>query len=160
MSRYRGSRRWSHAQSRRARDQAHTEQLPLRILLAEDDTDMRHLLASGLRREGWEVIEASTGIELLEYIANQLLRPRQEVPVDIIVSDIRMPGATGLEVLEGLRRADWATPVILITAFGDESVHAEARRLGALTVLDKPFSIERLRVTIRNLRAIEDGDAG
>ena len=59
-----------------------------------------------------------------------------------------MPGLTGLDVLAILRCANWATPVILITAFGDEATHAEGRELGAVAVFDKPFNVDALRATV------------
>ena len=67
---------------------------------------------------------------------------------DIVISDVRMPGLTGLDVLAILRCANWATPVILITAFGDEATHAEGRELGAVAVFDKPFNVEQLRAAV------------
>ena len=60
-----------------------------------------------------------------------------------------MPGLGGLDVLAILRCADWNTPVILITAFGDEATHAEGRDLGALAVFDKPFGVDLLRSAVR-----------
>ncbi len=73
-------------------------------------------------------------------------------PVDVVVSDIRMPGASGLDLLAGLRRDDWTTPVVLITAFGDPGGrHAEAYRLGADAVLDKPLDVDDLRLVVQTL---------
>ena len=118
---------------------------PAVILLAEDDHDMRELIAGALRRSGYEVIEARDGSELLELIGNAHLRTRGPgTAPDLIISDIRMPRWSGIEILAGLRRSDWAMPVVLITAFGDEPLHEEARRLGAVTVLDKPFDVDEL----------------
>jgi FixJ family two-component response regulator len=62
-----------------------------------------------------------------------------------------MHGVTGLDVLAGLRETDWATPVILLTAFGDAELHAEAHRLGALAVFDKPFDFRDLRKLARTV---------
>jgi len=62
-----------------------------------------------------------------------------------------LPGFTGLELLAELRKSDWAFPVVLITAFGDETLHLEGKRLGAAMVLDKPFDIEELVVAVRLL---------
>jgi len=59
-----------------------------------------------------------------------------------------MPGLTGLDVLAILRCANRTTPVILITAFGDEATHAEGRELGAVAVLDKPFNVQELRTAV------------
>ena len=61
-----------------------------------------------------------------------------------MISDIKMPGLSGLDLLDTLRRSDWAMPVILITAFGDRETHDEAIRLGAVRVFDKPFELDDL----------------
>lgn len=60
-----------------------------------------------------------------------------------------MPGCGGLEVLARMRRVEWSTPVILITAFGDAETHTEACRLGAARVLDKPFDVDELCLAAR-----------
>jgi DNA-binding NtrC family response regulator len=122
---------------------------PPRVLLAEDDAEMREMIAQVLRRDGYDVIEARDGFQLLQYLATHT--PAAEDAVDIVISDIRMPGKTGLDVLAGLRFADPATPVVLITGFGDLRTHLEAKRLGAAAVLDKPFDLQQLRSVIVNL---------
>jgi CheY-like chemotaxis protein len=121
-----------------------------RVLVAEDDTEMRMLLVRMLRKDGYHVEEVGSGAELLHRIGTSLLSRRGEPP-ELIISDIRMPGFTGLEVLSGLREADWAMPVILITAFGDSETHAEAQRLGAEAVFDKPFDMDELRSAVHQV---------
>lgn len=113
---------------------------PVRVLVAEDKSEMRTLITNRLRKEGYEVIEAEDGPDLMSQLAASPLTQRP----DVIVSDVRMPGFSGLEVLAHLRLVDRTTPVILITAFGDERLHAEADRLGAAIVLDKPFDLDDL----------------
>ena len=125
------------------------EQESPRILLAEDDDDMRRLLAGSLRRIGCEVMEARNGADLLCLISSRMLGPHEKCPIDLVITDVRMPFATGLEVLAALRERICSTPVILITAFGDEVTHAEARRLGAVAVFDKPFQIDDLHTAVR-----------
>jgi DNA-binding response OmpR family regulator len=120
---------------------------PARVLVAEDDQEMRSLIVSSLRRDGYDVVESETGDALLEEIGDELLRAHAVRP-DLIVSDIRMPGSSGLDVLSGLRRAAWETPVILITAFGDDDTHKKAKRLGASAVFDKPFDVDDLRTAV------------
>ena len=115
-----------------------------RILLAEDDTELRALIAVELRQDGYEVIEAADGAELLDWIESSIRANRRDY-FAAIVSDIRMPGLSGLDVLAALHCAYWVTPVILITAFGDPETHAEARELGAVAVFDKPFDLAELR---------------
>lgn len=118
------------------------------VLLAEDDTDLRRLLAGALEQEGYHVRQVGSGRELREELE---VAPGQPLAVDLIVSDVRMPGFSGLDVLSFLRQRDWATPVLLITAFGDEAVHQEAHRLGAAAVIDKPFELDELRHAARAL---------
>jgi DNA-binding response OmpR family regulator len=120
---------------------------PARILIAEDDPDMRGMLASTLRNDGYDVVEAPNGAALLEEVSMLLFRG-QAVPVDVIISDERMPGMLGSEVLAGLRDSHWPTPFILITAFGDRDTHQRALSLGARAVFDKPFDLDELKETI------------
>ena len=117
---------------------------PVRVLVAEDQLEMRALMCEVLRREGYEVVEAASGTELIERLVAGLIAEEDARAPDLIVTDVRMPGCTGLEVLARLRRNDWSTPVILITAFGDLATHEEAQRLGASYVLDKPFELDAL----------------
>lgn len=121
---------------------------PTEVLVAEDDEDMRRLVVNSLCDEGFRVVSASSGWKLLEQIASRI-RARDGRPLDLIITDVRMPGVTGLEILAGLRENDWATPVILMTAFGDAELHAEAQRLGAVAVLEKPFELDTLRRLVR-----------
>jgi CheY-like chemotaxis protein len=134
-----------------------TEVRPTRVLVAEDDADAREMLVEALREEGYQVIEVENGRQL----AKCLVKPYGHTcpRPDVVISDIRMPGHTGLEVLAALRESDWAMPVILVTAFGDEDTHEEARRLGAAEearrlgaalVVDKPCSVELMVHAVRN----------
>jgi len=117
---------------------------PVRVLVAEDQREMRVLMCEVLRREGYEVVEAASGTELVERLVQGMVADDDARAPDLIVTDVRMPGCSGLEVLARLRRNDWSTPVILITAFGDLATHEEAQRLNAAYVLDKPFELDDL----------------
>jgi CheY-like chemotaxis protein len=116
-----------------------------RILLADDDRAMRLVVADVLRKRGHLVEDASDGRELLV-----LLTGDAPHPYDLIISDIRMPGFTGLQVLEALRASERRTPVILMTAFGDDETRARAEALGAV-LLEKPFSMEQLRAWVERI---------
>jgi CheY-like chemotaxis protein len=127
---------------------------PPLALLAEDDPELRRLLAMALRKDGWSVIEAVDGTDLVEHIGSALLfgNLRGELePIALVISDIRMPGHNGLEVLHQLRQADISAHVVLLTAHIDEAVRAEAERLGADAVLPKPFEIDELCGVARQL---------
>jgi DNA-binding NtrC family response regulator len=116
------------------------------VFVADDDVEMRQLLVTVLRREGYEVSEASGGSELLE-----ALRASEHRPPDLVISDVEMPRGNGLRVLASVRRSHPEVPVVLITAFGSPEVHREADRLGAAMVLDKPFRFDALREIVQNL---------
>lgn len=119
-----------------------------RVLLAEDDNAMRRMLASILQQDGYEVIQARNGAQLFDLMNSQLIYACDRAAVDLIISDIRMPEMSGLEVLAALRDADWSTPVILLTAFGEQTTRDEALRLGAQAIFSKPFDIDELRATV------------
>jgi CheY-like chemotaxis protein len=125
--------------------------MPGRVLLAEDDIEMCRLLAEALREDGHDVVDAGDGLELLDRITTLRgeISAGRFFDVDLIISDIRMPHISGMEVLRRLRAMDHVTPMILITAFGDEHTHAEAYRLGASAVLDKPFDIDEFQQVVR-----------
>src|SRR5262245_59529454 len=121
------------------------------ILLTEDDKEMRVLLASALRRAGYTVTECGDGIELLEHLGSYVLPDEEHEKVDLVISDIRMPGLTGLEILQGLSRRGDFPPFILITAFGDVETHARAEYYGALAMFDKPFDVDDLVAKVRKV---------
>jgi len=121
-----------------------------RVLLAEDDAEMRSVVADALRGDGYEVVEAADGGRLLVDVAAWFKGGDGADSVDLIVSDIRMPICTGLQILAALRDAHWRTPVILMTAFGDETVRRHAESLDAL-LFDKPFDLDDLRTAVANL---------
>ena len=118
-----------------------------KIVIAEDDAEMRALLAELMRRDGYDVHEAKDGRELLLVLESVCIHG---IGPDLIVSDIRMPGYTGLELLWAMREAEIALPVILITAFSDRKVRDKARRSGAILV-DKPLDFDDLRRLVRGL---------
>jgi two-component system cell cycle response regulator CpdR len=123
---------------------------PFRILVAEDDAEMRRLVTDALRDDGYEVVELADGGRLLVDIAARLKAEPKGDEIDLIVSDIRMPICTGLQILEALRQAHWRTPVILMTAFGDDATRRQAESLRAV-LFDKPFDLDDLRTAVANM---------
>ena len=120
-----------------------------RILLAEDDADMRELLAWSLIDQGYEVVEVDDGMDLCRRLADHLLhKPSRQF--DLVISDIHMPGVTGIEVIRSLRQLENVLPTILITAFGDEETHRQAVEIGVL-LLDKPFEMDEFLARVRQL---------
>jgi DNA-binding response OmpR family regulator len=119
-----------------------------RILVADDDAEFRELLAGALRDDDYDVIEESDGGRLLVRVAASYTPGA--TPIDLIVSDVCMPVCSGLNILKGLRKANWSTPVILMTAFGDGDLRASAAHLGAV-LFEKPFDACALKDKVREL---------
>lgn len=107
-------------------------------LVADDDPAMRTLLSELLRAEGLDVSEAADGREL--FICIQ--RARTGPALDLLLTDVRMPGRSGLAVLEAVGDVR-GTSLILMTAFPDRDVRRRAQKLGAV-LLEKPFDLDAL----------------
>jgi two-component system response regulator PilR (NtrC family) len=113
-----------------------------RILVVDDEGSMRQLLEIALGKEGYQVESAPSGER-----AGELFGKSQ---FDLVISDIRMPDMSGVEVLRRIRETSPATPVIMITAYASTDTAVEALRLGAYDYITKPFKLEELKVTIKN----------
>lgn len=122
-----------------------------RLLLAEDDAAFRTLLQMALVGDGYDVVAVKDGAELLERLSVSLSSGSANDRFDVVVSDVRMPGWTGLNVLLSMRHEANPPPVVLITAFGDERLHEQAMMAGAVAVLDKPFELDDLRALVSRL---------
>jgi two-component system response regulator PilR (NtrC family) len=114
-----------------------------RILVVEDDEEMRSLLKDFLLEEGYEAVLAGNGSEALRKLAQQ--------PFDLVLSDIRMPGPTGLDILPAVKRLQPEVAIIVITAFGSEEVRRQSLQKGATAYLEKPIHSYRLKALIQNL---------
>jgi two-component system response regulator HydG len=113
-----------------------------RLLVVEDDAEMRCLLEEELREAGYEVLTASSGDAALECLA--LAHP------DVVVTDLVMPGMKGDELLARIRSGQSEVPVVIITAFGSVESAVAAVKAGAYHYVVKPFPMEQLLVTVEN----------
>jgi CheY-like chemotaxis protein len=118
-----------------------------RILVADDDQDMRALARRVLERDGHSVIEATDGADAL--------RIARETPLDLVILDIVMPSLGGLEVLEAIRsRPETAAlPVLILTSMDDEASTRRGFDSGASDYLTKPYSMPQLSARVRSLLA-------
>ena len=133
-------------------DPANDDETPRTILVAEDDEGLRRLIARELRADGFQVIEARDGEELLDHLDSSAVADQPSPYLDLVITDLRMPGATGLEALTLFGNAS-APPIIVITAFGGRGIHQQAWLLGAAAVFDKPLDFDALRAEVhRQLR--------
>src|SRR5881628_752429 len=114
---------------------------PPRILVVDDERSMRELLAIVLRREGYEVLLSENGKSAIATLERE--------PVDILISDIKMPDLSGVDVLRAAKRIDPDILGIMITAFASTETAVEAMRLGACDYLSKPFEVDLLKMKVR-----------
>jgi CheY-like chemotaxis protein len=112
-----------------------------RVLVAQNEPSLRHRIASALRGDGYEVVEAASGAESLDLIFNGPSDSR----LDLIISSVGMPIATGVEVVVALRQIDRTLPVILMAARGDDGLDDASGRLG-VRVFHEPFDLDDLRL--------------
>jgi CheY-like chemotaxis protein len=124
------------------------------VIVADDATDVRRFVAVALRSLGYDVIEARSGFDLLSTLGKCLLDGDVAERPDVIISDIRMPGVTGMSILAGLRQAGWSTAIVLMTAYADSELREEARRWGADAFFAKPFDIDDLVTAVVNMRPV------
>ncbi len=119
-----------------------------RILVVDDEPHIRRVLSSILASQGFDVITASDGMEGLELMG--------ENDVDLVILDLMMPGANGLEILSKIRsnpdQAD--TPVIILTAKGQDTDREAALAGGASDFLTKPFSPKKLIARIQEILGV------
>ncbi len=110
------------------------------ILIVEDEAKMRRLLELNLADDGFETLsagDAETGLKLL-----------QNGPVDLVLTDLKLPGMSGLDFLAAVKRIQAALPVVVMTAFGTVETAVEAMKAGASDYVLKPFSLDEMRMVV------------
>ena len=119
-----------------------TSPMKPRILVVDDEAEIRRSVRMILEYEGYDVMEASSGPE-------GVALAERESP-DLVFLDVKMPGMDGLEALQRIKAANDAVPVVIISGHGTVSTAVEATKAGAMDFIEKPLSSERVLVTIRN----------
>jgi len=117
----------------------------LRILVADDDGEMRAWLRLAVRPLACAVVEAASGAELLDRLADG--------DVDVVVTDLRMPAPNGLAAIASARAAGVTIPVLVITAFPDANIARAVANIDRALLLPKPFDVGELREAIGALMA-------
>src|SRR6185436_8125306 len=109
-----------------------------KILVADDEVNLRRVLVAMLKRDGHEVVQAASGTEAMDRLGD----------VDVVITDLRMPGADGMEVLRTVVRTHPHVPVIMITAYGSVGQAVEAIKAGAFDYIEKPFEQEQIKMVV------------
>jgi len=115
-----------------------------RILIVDDNREIRTILEEYLREEGYTAQGAGDG--------NEALAKHGESPFDLIITDLNMPGMTGMELIKAISKEGSTTEFIIITGYASLDSAIEAVKAGAFDYIVKPFRIEELRVVIKNAR--------
>ncbi len=113
-----------------------------RVLVVDDERSMRELLTIVLKREGHDVLVAENGGAALEILNRE--------SIDLLISDIKMPDMSGVDVLKAAKSVDQDIVGVMITAFASTDTAVEALRMGAYDYLTKPFNVDELKIVIRN----------
>jgi DNA-binding NtrC family response regulator len=115
-----------------------------RILIVDDHREIRSILEEYLREEGYQADGAGDGQEALAM--------QEAEPFDLIITDLNMPGMTGIELIKEITKSDYATEFIIITGYASLDTAIEAVKAGAFDYIVKPFRIEELKVVIKNVK--------
>jgi DNA-binding response OmpR family regulator len=126
--------------------------LPKRILVVDDEEIIRDVIASKIQKSlGYDVIQAGNGVEALKAV--------EEMMPDLIITDIKMPVMSGIELLGEIRRRRISSPVLILTGYGTMEDAISAIRLGAKSFIKKPFDINQVISLIENIFAVHQETA-
>ncbi len=126
---------------------------PAKILVVEDELNMRVVLEAMLKKEGYEVLTVPNGYEALAIL--------KERDISVVATDLKMPGMNGMELLQKIMQYDSAMPVIILTAYGTVASAVDALKNGAFDYLTKPFDQDELKSVIMKAvktRQLEGGE--
>jgi two-component system response regulator AtoC len=113
-----------------------------KVLVAEDDDIVRDVIVKFLTDEGYSVLVANDGVEAIKMLRLE--------DIKLVLTDLRMPGADGMEVLRSSMRVDPNIAVVIITAYGTLDTALEAMKEGAYDYVVKPFVMQQLLLVVRN----------
>jgi two-component system response regulator FlrC len=122
------------------------------ILVVDDEPSMRIALSESLESCGYKVEVSGSGADAFEKF--------QENKFEVVITDMRMPGMGGMDVLRGIKKVSSKTPVIVITAYGTVNTAVEAMKEGAADFIMKPFSIDHLESLVKKVVAEKEGKKG
>src|SRR2546427_4079781 len=113
-----------------------------KILVVDDEQSMAQFLAIVLRKEGYQVTTVNNGRDALEKVKSD--------PFDVVITDIKMPGMDGIQLLQGLKKYDPSLPVVIMTAYASQQSAIDAVNLGAFQYLIKNAKNDEIKLVVRN----------
>ena len=118
------------------------------ILVVDDEESLREGLSKLLEDEGYTVMCAETGEQALEIL--------QHTHIDLLLTDMRMPGMSGIDLLKEARKRDETIGVIILTGYGEIESYIEAMNFGAMEYVSKPFKVNELKFIIHKILNIKN----
>ena len=118
-----------------------------KILVIDDEQGMRDFLSIMLKKEGYDVVAAENGSDALKAVQTEIF--------DLVISDVKMPGLNGIDVLKTVKEVSSETIVIMVTAYATAETAVEAMKLGAYDYITKPFKVDEIKLIIQ--KALEKG---
>lgn len=120
--------------------------LEVKVLIVDDDQGTRNALMAGLTSFGYQVLATADGQEALKILKSSISQKSKSgiAPVEVMVTDLKMPGMNGLELIRSAKKVSPGLAAILMTAFGDEHVRKQVKNLNRCRYIDKPFGPEAL----------------
>jgi DNA-binding NtrC family response regulator len=125
------------------REKTLTNPVKARVLVVDDEADLRMLLEHAVAKAGYEVVTASDGEEAISLLVKRKF--------DIVLLDIQMPNTNGIEVLKYIQKNTPTTKTIMLTGYADLKHAMEAREFGAQDFISKPYKVEEILYTITRL---------
>jgi len=123
-----------------------------RILIADDEIELINSMAFTLKRKGFEISKATNGLSAFEQISETC---KNNNPFDLIITDIQMPGLSGIELIKKIREAKITTPILVITGFESSKLKKNILQIGCSNYLEKPFNLndftERISILIGDI---------
>jgi DNA-binding response OmpR family regulator len=115
--------------------------IPKKIIVVEDEINLLQAMTVTLRRAEYDVVAADNGNDAFNLI---MRAEKAKKPMDLLLIDLHLPGMSGIELIQEVRKSGSAAPVAVITGFGNDQVRKTLKEMGCLFCLDKPFNTENL----------------
>ncbi|MDY6843425.1 MAG: response regulator [Thermodesulfobacteriota bacterium] len=113
------------------------------ILVVDDEKLIRWSLTKALEEDGWNVVSAESGEEALE--------KARQIPFHVVITDLRLPGMDGIDLLSELKKINPDCHILVISAYGTPQLAAEAKRRGAFDLIDKPLKMNTMKKMVKNM---------
>ncbi len=127
-----------------------------RILVVDDEETLLTVITKALEREGYDVTATVDSHQALSDIA---ISYHGSNPYHLLITDMKMPGMSGMELVAAINNGDMALPILAITGCGDKKMVMDLMRLGCADYMDKPFTVKEIAARVKTLLAAEAGDA-